>query len=187
MDKYNIWIVDEIDMTPLQVCCPWGKFLTETQSGIYTRWSSWHERLGCHAPMATSQSLAVFWTLGTRASRMGFSLGTTGGAVCPRYCTATAIFVCQWFSIDFCRGPYTLPGSLAVAATTAVLGDRPGSYCGSCWRNPQWIAKFQAFTSRQTQVLTSITCLNVGPACFLLTCWNIWCCVYHLLCSHQYI
>ena len=37
----------------------WGKFLTQTQSGTpstikYTRWSSWHERLGCHAPIESS-------------------------------------------------------------------------------------------------------------------------------------
>ena len=37
-------IVDEMDMTLLQVRYSWGKFLTQTQSGtpstiIYTRWS----------------------------------------------------------------------------------------------------------------------------------------------------
>ena len=43
---YSIWIVDEMDMTPLQVRYSWGKFPTQTQSGtpstiIYARWSSW--------------------------------------------------------------------------------------------------------------------------------------------------
>ena len=58
-DKYDIWIVDEMDMTPLQVRYSWGKFLTQIQSGtpstiIYTRWSSWQKRLGCHAPIGSS-------------------------------------------------------------------------------------------------------------------------------------
>ena len=58
MDKYNIWIVDEMDMIPLQFRYSWGKFLTQILSGtpstiIYTRWNSWHEGLGWHAPMVT--------------------------------------------------------------------------------------------------------------------------------------
>ena len=54
MDKCNLWIADEMDMTPLQVRYSWGKFLPQTQSGtpstiIYTRrWSSWHEGLVKH-------------------------------------------------------------------------------------------------------------------------------------------
>ena len=47
MDKCNIWIPDEMDMTPFQVRYSWGKFLPQTQSGtpptiIYTRWNSRH-------------------------------------------------------------------------------------------------------------------------------------------------
>ena len=33
MDEYNIWIVNEMDMTPIQVHYPWGKFQAQTQSG----------------------------------------------------------------------------------------------------------------------------------------------------------
>ena len=61
MDKCNMWIVDEMDMTSIQVCCSWGKFMIQTQNDtpstiIYTRWGSWHEWLGSHAPMISRLS-----------------------------------------------------------------------------------------------------------------------------------
>ena len=67
MDKYDIWVADEMDMTPLQVRYSWGKFLPQTLSGtpltiIYTRCSSWHEGLGCHASMTTSNKYISFLT-----------------------------------------------------------------------------------------------------------------------------
>ena len=42
MDKYDIWIADEMDMTPLQVRYWWAKFLPQSRSGTpstitYTR------------------------------------------------------------------------------------------------------------------------------------------------------
>ena len=42
-----------------QVRFSWGKFPPQTQSGtpssiIYTRWSSWHDELGCQSPMVTN-------------------------------------------------------------------------------------------------------------------------------------
>ena len=56
MDKCDVWIADEMDITPLQVRYSWSKIPPQMQSGtpliiIYTRWSIWHEGLECHVPM----------------------------------------------------------------------------------------------------------------------------------------
>ena len=65
---------------------------------------------------------------------------------CPHgYRTATAIFICQYFSTAFHSSPSTWADSqwLGVAATTTVLCDSSRNYfCGSRWRNLQRMIKF---------------------------------------------
>ena len=56
MDKCDIWVADELDMTTVTVRYWWSKFLSQTQGGnpsaiIYTQWSSRHEALAYPAPM----------------------------------------------------------------------------------------------------------------------------------------
>ena len=54
--KCNIWIADKMHISPLRIRYWWGKLLPQNQNGtsstiIYTRWSSRHEGLWCHAAM----------------------------------------------------------------------------------------------------------------------------------------
>ena len=84
MDKCNIWIVDEMDMTPHQARYSWGKFLIQILSGtpstiIYTWWNSWHEGLGCHAPMVT---IMIFHMMVTPSNA---NLFRVTGPLCGEY------------------------------------------------------------------------------------------------------
>ena len=64
MDKFNKWIADEIDVTLLRVRYWKVRFFHRLkvlllQLYIYTRWSSWHEGVGCQAAVLISHQLAT--------------------------------------------------------------------------------------------------------------------------------
>ena len=66
-DKYNLWIANEMDMTPLQVSCRRGKFLPHAQSGTPT---------STHDGAVSVRDLAVMLLCWVKSSLSDMRVGT---------------------------------------------------------------------------------------------------------------